>query len=205
MGMIKKNQEQDHDILCWILGVNIRAHKRKKQLEKRLLEIKAEENMPIGGQGYDPLPRGSSIGPGAAGIILKLDEIEERILKQKASIQRAIIQVMDILEYLPEDSTERSICELRYIDRMSMEAVADEVGLSRSGCYKVSQYQRTEPEHNTWCELRRSCEQWRDLRVRVCAHAQRPVGYACVYRLPPLLLSSINRIESVGNSICSAR
>ena len=137
MGMIKKNQEQDHDILCWILGVNIRAHKRKKQLEKRLLEIKAEENMPIGGQGYDPLPRGSSIGPGAAGIILKLDEIEERILKQKASIQRAIIQVMDILEYLPEDSTERSICELRYIDRMSMEAVADEVGLSRSGCYKV--------------------------------------------------------------------
>ena len=133
----KRKEEQDREILCWILGVNIRAHKRKKQLEKRLLEIKAEENMPIGGLGYDPLPRGSSIGPGAAGIIFKLDEIEERILKQKASIQRAIIQVMDILEYLPEDSIERNVCELRYIDRMPMEEVADEVGLSRSGAYKV--------------------------------------------------------------------
>ena len=44
---------------------------------------------------------------------------------------------MDILEYLPEDSAERTVCELRYIDRMAMEEVADEVGLSRSGCYKV--------------------------------------------------------------------
>ncbi len=137
MGDEKRREGQDGEILRWILGVNIRAHKRKQQLEKRLREIKAEENMPIGGQGYDPLPRGSSIGAGAAGIIFKLDEIEERILKQKASIQRAILQVMDILEYLPEDSAERNICELRYIDRMPMEEVAEEVGLSRAGAYKV--------------------------------------------------------------------
>ncbi len=128
---------QNREILCWILGVNIRAHKRKAQLEKRLREIKAEEDMPIGGINYNPLPRGSGSGSGAAGIIFKLDEIEERILKQKASIQRAIIQVMDILEYLPEDSNERQVCELRYIDRMSIDEAADEVGLSRSGCYKV--------------------------------------------------------------------
>lgn len=48
---------------------------------------------------------------GAASIILKMSDIEERIYTQKEEVEKAIVRVMDILDYLPQDSLEREICE----------------------------------------------------------------------------------------------
>lgn len=131
------DDRQDREVLCWLLGVNIRAHNRAAMLERRLREIISEMDHPIGGINYDPLPRGSGEGSGAASLVLKLDDIEERILQQKEAIHKAILQVMDILDYLPRDSIERAVCERRYIDRIHMDAIADSIPMSRSGCYKI--------------------------------------------------------------------
>ena len=89
------------DVLKWMLGQIYRAEKRKKQLDERLVRIAEERDAPIGGVGYRPLPRSSSgEGNGAASIILKMSDIEERIYTQKEEVEKAIVRVMDILDYL---------------------------------------------------------------------------------------------------------
>lgn len=55
MQEINEELENDRSVLEWMLGQYVRAKRRKKQLEIRLLEINAERDSPIGGQGYDPL------------------------------------------------------------------------------------------------------------------------------------------------------
>ena len=76
------------DVLKWMLGQIYRAEKRKKQLDERLVRIAEERDAPIGGVGYRPLPRSSSgEGNGAASIILKMSDIEERIYTQKEEVE----------------------------------------------------------------------------------------------------------------------
>lgn len=71
----------------------------KKQLEVRLLEINAERDSPIGGQGYDPLPRSGGNNEGAAGILMKLADIEDRIYEQKAKADKSMVSVATILNF----------------------------------------------------------------------------------------------------------
>ena len=125
------------DILKWMLGQIYRAEKKKQQLDERLNSIADKRAAPIGGTGYKPLPRSSSgNGDGAASIILKMSDIEERIYAQKEEIEKAIVRVMDIIDYLPQDSLEREICELRHIDMKPWQEIQDEIPMSRSQCNK---------------------------------------------------------------------
>lgn len=125
------------DVLKWMLGKIYRAEKRKKQLDERLVRIAEERDAPIGGVGYRPLPRSSSgEGNGAASIILKMSDIEERIYTQKEEVEKAIVRVMDILDYLPQDSLEREICELRHIDMKPWKDIQESIPMSRSQCSK---------------------------------------------------------------------
>lgn len=125
------------EILKWMLGRIYRAEKRKKQLDERLVRIAEERDAPIGGVGYRPLPRSSSgEGNGAASIILKMSDIEERIYTQKEEVEKAIVRVMDILDYLPQDSLEREICELRHIDMKPWKDIQESIPMSRSQCNK---------------------------------------------------------------------
>lgn len=125
------------DILKWMLGQRYRAEKRKRQLDERLSNIAEEREAPIGGIGYKPLPRSSSgEGNGAASILLKMSDIEERIYAQKEEVEKAIVRVMDIIEYLPVESLEREICELRHIDMKPWQEIQGEIPMSRSQCNK---------------------------------------------------------------------
>lgn len=133
--MSKGMEHKDELVLKWMLGQIGRAKKRKKQLDERLMEINEERNSPIGGVGYEPLPRNGGIGNGAASILFKLADIEERIYAQKTEIEKSIVRVMDILEYLPIDSLEREVCELIYIDGKKMAVVEKEIPMSRAQCY----------------------------------------------------------------------
>ena len=134
--MDEKHNEKA-DVLKWMLGQIYRAEKRKKQLDERLIRIAEERDAPIGGTGYKPLPRSSSCeGNGAASIILKMSDIEERIYTQKEEVEKAIVRVMDILEYLPQDSLEREICELRHIDMKPWKYIQESIPMSRSQCNK---------------------------------------------------------------------
>ena len=82
----QRMENQDEQVLKWMLGQIKRARQRKKRLDDRLMEINAEHFAPIGGIGYDPLPRSGGVGNGAASILFKLAEIEERIYAQKEEI-----------------------------------------------------------------------------------------------------------------------
>lgn len=128
--------KQDEQVLRWLLGQIYRAEKRKRQLDERLMRINEERNAPIGGQGYEPLPRDSSVGSGAASILFKLASIEERIYEQKEEIERCIVRVMDILDYLPINSIGREICELRHIDLMKWREIEEAIPMSHSQVHK---------------------------------------------------------------------
>ena len=78
MQEINEELENDRSVLEWMLGQYVRAKRRKKQLEVRLLEINAERDSPIGGQGYDPLPRSGGNNEGAAGILMKTESTSRK-------------------------------------------------------------------------------------------------------------------------------
>lgn len=119
-------------ILKWLLEQIMRAERRKRQLEERLIRISEERNSPIGSPGYQPLPRNGGGNDGAASIIFKMAEIEERIYAQREEIEKAIARVMDILECLPVTSVEREICELKYIDMKSGRQIEEQIPMSHS-------------------------------------------------------------------------
>ena len=139
MNSKEENEKQDAQVLKWMLGQVYRAEKRKRQLDERLARIAAERDAPIGGQGYDPMPRNGSCGTGAASILFKLAEIEDRIYAQKEEIDKTIVRVMDILDYLPINSVEREICDLRHIDMKKWAEIQDEIPMSRSQVHKTYQ------------------------------------------------------------------
>lgn len=137
MQEINEELENDRSVLEWMLGQYVRAKRRKKQLEVRLLEINAERDSPIGGQGYDPLPRSGGNNEGAAGILMKLADIEDRIYEQKAKADKSIVNVATILNFLPEESMEREICELRHIDGHEWGEIAEGIPMSKSQCHRI--------------------------------------------------------------------
>lgn len=137
MQEINEELENDRSVLEWMLGQYVRAKRRKKQLGIRLLEINAERDSPIGGQGYDPLPRSGGNNEGAAGILMKLADIEDRIYEQKAKADKSMVNVATILNFLPEESMEREICELRHIDGHEWGEIAEGIPMSKSQCHRI--------------------------------------------------------------------
>lgn len=168
----KRMEAQDEQILKWMLGQIYRAEKRKKQLDERLMRINEERNAPIGGQGYEPMPRASSIGNGAASILLKIAEIEERIYQQRTEIEKSIVRVMDILDFLPIDSIGREICELRHIDMMKWKEIEEEIPMSHSQVNK--NYQKAIRQLLSFSKIRQMVNENRDaFEEYVCEQGER--------------------------------
>ena len=130
-------REMQEEILKWMLGQVYRAEHHKKELENRLERIVAEREAPIGSPGYDPLPRTMEPGAGAASILFKQAEIEERIYEQKAEIEKSLVRVMDIIEFIPKNETARRIFELRHLDCFNMTETADAIPISRPQAYVI--------------------------------------------------------------------
>ncbi len=162
--------EKRRKVLKWTLSKLYRADKKKRYLEDRLRRIAAEMNAPIGGSGYSPLPRNSGkVSDGAASIIIRLSEIEERVYRQKEAVDKALNTVMDIIDYLPEDDPEggleREIMEMHHIDFMRWKDISKAIPMSRSqvnrrykaGLDKLISYKRiqkiiddSEEEYDAW-------------------------------------------------------
>ena len=124
--------------------------KRKKSLEGRRNEIIKEFDHPLTGISYDGMPRGSGVGPGCAALSFRLDEIETRIREQMSKSVKLLTEIMDVIEFLPENSTERAIIEHRYIDRMNWGWICRAEHLSRTpatrywrkGLYKLLEFKK---------------------------------------------------------------
>jgi hypothetical protein len=128
--------EEDKILLKKYLSQYYRCKNRKKQLEARLQDIKDEINAPIGGVGYSQTPRSvtNKVGAGSASIVFKMADIEERIIEQKDIVAKTMIKVMDMIEFLSVESTERMILEYRYIDCLEWERISREASFSRTTC-----------------------------------------------------------------------
>ena len=129
-------REIQAEVLKWMLKRVKRAKAHQAELAERLERINAEREAPIGSPGYEPLPRVMEPGAGAASILFKLAEIEERIYEQKKEIEKAYVAAMDIIDFIPPHTDERRIFELRFVDCMTMYEIADAIPLTRSKAYQ---------------------------------------------------------------------
>ena len=115
------DKEKQEEVLKYLLGRIYRADKHKNQLDARLKNIAERRQM-------ENLPAEDE----PTSIRYWISDIECRILDQKKEIDQAIAQVMDIIDYLPINSIERQICELRHIDFKPWGAISAEIPMSRS-------------------------------------------------------------------------
>ena len=116
--------EEQKLLLKQYLGQYYYAKMKKKQLEARLRTFR--ENM-LG-------TKGMQYGP--ATQVIRAMEIEDRIESQKAEMAKTMLNVMKIMDFLPTDSTERSILEYRHIDCLSWKQVCKEANMTRTPCNK---------------------------------------------------------------------
>lgn len=137
MAEFRENGAEETEVLKWILSQSHRARKKKAQLVRRLATIRAESDAPVHSKSFSSMPKSRLENKdGIADTVIKISEIEDRILQQQRDVEGAIIEVMNLLEILPEKSLEREICELYHIDDMAWKDIQEEIPMSRSQCYK---------------------------------------------------------------------
>lgn len=152
----RANKNEDKKLLKEYLSQYYTSRIKRQQLEKRLRNICEEMNAPIGGYGYSPVNYGGTnkVSDGAASFVYRISEIETRIEEQKKQVEKALLNVMDIIDLLDEDSTERMILELRFIDCKSWRIIARETHLSQSSCFNYQNRALEQLlEHNTLLSL----------------------------------------------------
>ena len=125
--------KQNKELLKQYLNQYYLCKVKKLQLEKRLKNIQEEMTTPIGGKGYAPINhKGNDVGLGAASFVYRMSEIETRIEEQKVKVADALLRVMDVMDFLEENSPERMVLEFRFIDCKSWNIIEKEMHFSRS-------------------------------------------------------------------------
>jgi len=132
------NTTESRRILRRYLSQYYRAKEKQSALRKRLAELQAElDNPGVNTPPLDGVPaKGSHRSSGAASLIFKKAEIEDRIQRQIEVETKSVIDIMDVLDFLPAESTERDILEYRHIDCKSWNEIMDQVHLTRSPCFE---------------------------------------------------------------------
>lgn len=130
-------KEDAKEALRWLLGQVKRAKAHKKELIARLQRIVEERESCIKSPSFDAMPKVSGISDGAASYILKYSEVEERIQLQSDEIDKTIMCVMDIIEFIPQYDVARRILELRYLDCLNMNDIAKTIPMAKSRCYEI--------------------------------------------------------------------
>lgn len=87
-----------------------RAKERRKTLQKRAEEIRED--------------------------LGETSVLEARLQAQAEAAERSALEIMDILDLLPEDATERTILELRHLECKPWREIARTVYLTASPCYE---------------------------------------------------------------------
>lgn len=67
---------------------------------------------------------------------LSVPEIEAKIQQQTEAAEKSVLEIIELLELLPAESTERIILELRHIDCKNWADICDTVYLTRTPCAK---------------------------------------------------------------------
>lgn len=109
---------------------------KKKTLENRRNEIIKEFSSPFGEVRLDGMPKKNSNSVGCAAISFQLDKIDTRIKEQMETSMKILVNIMNVVDLLPENSIERAIIENRYIDRYNWDRVCRENHISRTPATK---------------------------------------------------------------------
>lgn len=118
------------------LGQFYRAKMKQEQLKMRLQNFRLEMTGTKAIQ-YSAVPHasGGSTTSETEIQVIRVMEIEERIVKQQEEVKRAMLAVLEVMDFLPLDSTERMILEYRYIDCLGWKQICCRVSMSRTSCH----------------------------------------------------------------------
>lgn len=135
--MDSNNQTESRRILKRFLSQYYRAKDKQAVLRARLASLQAELRHPgVSVPPQDGIPVKGGVSNGAASLTFKIADIEERIQRQIEIEARSIIDIMDVIEFLPADTIERDILEYRHIDCKPWDKIMDCVHLTRSPCFE---------------------------------------------------------------------
>ena len=132
MGKYEEQLSTDAILLNKYLSQYKCCIERKRSLERRRADIIREFDNPLSGISYDGMPRSGGEGVGCAALSFRLDEIDTRIKEQMNKSVKILAEIMDVIEFLPENSMERAIIEHRYIDRMDWSKICRTEHISRT-------------------------------------------------------------------------
>lgn len=128
---------EDRRLLKRYLSQYYRAKEKQAALRSRLDELQSELRHPgVSTPPLDGIPVKSKHHDGAIALIFKIDDIEERIQRQIDIEVRSVAEIMDVLDFLPRESTERDILEYRHIDCKPWTEIQRLVHLTRSPCFE---------------------------------------------------------------------
>lgn len=139
-------------VLDKYLSMYNRCKNRKNSLERRKDAIVQEFESPLRATVADGMPRGSSSGIGCAALSYELDEIRTRIDEKIKEMEKKYVKINDVIEFLPENSTERAILEYKYIDNYSWSEICKLENMSRTpatqywrkGLYKLLEFAKVQ-------------------------------------------------------------
>lgn len=126
---------------------------REKMLEERLHRLKFDQKHPLSGINMDGMPKGSTVNDGTpCSLAIRIDEVERKIVEQVEVTSKTVLNIMEILDFLPENEIERNILELRYIDCCGWTKTCRLVRLSRTpannhlkaGLYKLLEFKKVQ-------------------------------------------------------------
>lgn len=113
------------------------ARERRRILERRHDVLARELKAPAPGSAYMTMPasRHTADSEGAVSVVFRLSEVEERIEAQREEMAKAVLNVMDLIDVLPANSTERTVVEMRHIDCRGWDKIAEALYMSRSNVF----------------------------------------------------------------------
>ena len=110
MAKMERTRAAERQVLKKYLTRFFRAKEKQKTLQQRAAAIRAD------------------LGEASA--------LEARVQAQAKAAERSALEIMDILDLLPEDATERTILELRHLDCKPWREINRAVYLTASPCFE---------------------------------------------------------------------
>jgi hypothetical protein len=115
-----------------------KARSRIKELEALRRQIERDAGSPKSpSDGSSPRVQTNSVSGGAAEFALRIVETDERIIAQKAQLSVLLSEILDVFDFLPLESDERAVLELRYLQDKKVPYICKTRYISRSTFYAL--------------------------------------------------------------------
>ena len=109
---------------------------KKRILEERHRVLSSELRAPSTGSAFRLTPPTKPTKTdGSVSVVFRISEVEDRIEEQREEMAKAVLNVMNLIDVLPANSTERTVVEMRHIDCRGWDKIAEALYMSRSNVF----------------------------------------------------------------------